>query len=184
MKLKKLFYFSPHKIREMKKLIFAAFLFTIIGCQQNKIAFVDNVKLMDEYQEKLDMESKFKTKAEALNKKRDSISQAFQMEAQAFQGKAEKMSEDQAQKEYGMLQQRGQMIGQQLQQQEQELQSISQTEMDSIISTVKKEIKAFGKDKGYTFILGGGEGGSVLYGDEAKDVTKEVLDILNAKYKK
>jgi outer membrane protein len=83
-----------------------------------------------------------------------------------------------------MLQQRGQLIGQQLQQQEQQLQSTSQIEMDSIISTVKKEIKAFGKDKGYTFILGGGEGGSVLYGIEAKNVTKEVLAILNEKYKK
>lgn len=157
---------------------------TIVGCQENKIAFVDNVKLMDEYQEKIDMESKFKTKADALNKTRDSISQAFQIEAQAFQSKADKMSQDQAQKEYGMLQQRGQMIGQQLQQQEQELQSISQTEMDSIISKVKKEIKAFGKDKGYTFILGGGEGGSVLYGDDSKDVTKDILAILNEKYKK
>tara|TARA_R110002051_G_scaffold253435_1_gene312498 strand:+ start:778 stop:1284 length:507 start_codon:yes stop_codon:yes gene_type:complete len=168
----------------MKKILFAAILMTVISCQENKIAFVDNVKLMDQYQEKIDMESKFKIQAEALNKKRDSISQAFQMEAQAFQSKAESMPANQAQQEYGMLQQRGQMIGQQLQQQEQELQSISQTEMDSIISTVKKEIKAYGKDKGYTFILGGGEGGSVLYGDEAKDVTKDVLDRLNDKYKK
>jgi outer membrane protein len=168
----------------MKKILFATVLLTIIGCQQNKIVFVDNVKLMDEYQEKVDMESKFKLMAEALNKKRDSISQAFQMEAQAFQTKADNMPEDQAQKEYGTLQQRGQLIGQQLQQQEQQLQSTSQIEMDSIISTVKKEIKAFGKDKGYTFILGGGEGGSVLYGIEAKNVTKEVLAILNEKYKK
>ncbi|MEJ1221455.1 OmpH family outer membrane protein [Sediminicola sp. 1XM1-17] len=168
----------------MKKILFAAVLMTMVGCQENKIAFVDNVKLMDEYQEKIDMESKFKTKAEALNKTRDSISQAFQIEAQAFQSKADKMSQDQAQKEYGALQQRGQMIGQQLQQQEQQLQSVSQTEMDSIISKVKREIKAYGKDKGYTFILGGGEGGSVLYGDDSKDVTKEVLAILNEKYKK
>ncbi|MFT7067028.1 MAG: outer membrane protein, partial [Sediminicola sp.] len=122
----------------MKKILFATVLLTIIGCQQNKIVFVDNVKLMDEYQEKVDMESKFKLMAETLNKKRDSISQAFQMEAQTFQTKADNMPEDQAQKEYGMLQQRGQLIGQQLQQQEQQLQSTSQIEMDSIISTVKK----------------------------------------------
>ncbi|MFT7188722.1 MAG: outer membrane protein [Sediminicola sp.] len=169
---------------KMKQLIFSAIVMTFVGCQQNKIAFVDNVKLMDEYQEKLDMESKFKIKAETLNKRRDSISQAFQLEAQTFQTKADKMPADQAQQEYGMLQQRGQLIGQQLQQQEQQLQASSQTEMDSIISTVKKEIKAFGKDKGYTFILGGGEGGSVLYGQEGKNVTKEVLTILNDKYKK
>lgn len=167
----------------MKKILFATVLLTIIGCQENKIAFVDNVKLMDQYQEKIDMESKFKVMADALNKKRDSISQAFQMEAQSFQSKADKMSKDKAQEEYGMLQQKGQMIGQQLQQQEQQLQATSQTQMDSIINTVKKEIKSYGKDKGYTFILGGGEGGSVLYGEETKNVTEEVLAILNEKYK-
>jgi len=56
--------------------------------------------------------------------------------------------------------------------------------MDSLISKVKKEISAYGKAKGYTYILGGGEGGSVLYGDSSKDLTEDILKILNDKYKK
>ena len=50
------------------------------------------------------------------------------------------------------------------------------------VKKVKKEIRAYGKDNGYTYILGGGEGGSVIYGDEAKDVTDAILKILNDKY--
>ena len=168
----------------MKKIVLAILLIAAVGCEQNKIAFVDNVKLMDGYQEKIDIESRYKIKAEALNKRRDSISQAFQLEAQAFQTKAQSMAQDKAQEEYGLLQQRGQFIGQQLQQEEQQMQSEGQTEMDSLISKVKKEINSYGQSNGFTYILSGGEGGSVLYGTDSKDITQDILNILNEKNKK
>lgn len=164
---------------------FAIALLTLtlfISCSQEKIGYVDNVKLMDEYQHKIDVESKFKTKADALAKKRDSISQAFQIEAQAFQAKAQAMSQKQAQEEYAAMQQKGQMIGQQLQQQDQQLQMQGQTEMDSIVATVKQEIQAYGKANAYSYILGGGDGGSVLYGKEANDLTSAIVKLLNDKY--
>lgn len=166
----------------MRKLVVMFLVLGIVSCQQEKIGYVDNVKLMDAYQEKIDVEAKFKTKVEALTKKRDSISQAFQLEAQAFQAKAEKMSQKKAQEEYGLMQQKGQFIGQQLQQEDQQLQASGQTEMDSIVSKVKKEVKAYGKANGYTYILGGGDGGSVLYGTDANDLTDEIVKILNDKY--
>jgi outer membrane protein len=168
----------------MKKLVAVLLVVFLAACQQNKIGYVDNVKLMDGYQEKIDIEAKFKTKADALAKKRDSISQAFQIEVQAFQTKAQKMSQKKAQEEYGLIQQRGQFMGQQLQQEEQQMQTAGQVEMDTVVSKVKKEIKAYGKANGYTYILGGGDGGSVLYGTDAQDLTDEVLKILNDNYKK
>lgn len=168
----------------MKKLILAIAFLGLVACEQSKIGYVDNVKLMDDYQEKVDLEAKFKTKVEAFGKKRDSLQQAFQIEAQAFQNKAQKMAQKKAQEEYALLQQKSQFLGQQLQQEEQQLQLASQTEMDSVVSKVKKEIKAYGKANGFTYILGGGQGGSVLYGTEANDVTAAVAKILNDKYKK
>ena len=166
----------------MKKLVVLAIAITAMSCQQNKIAFVDSVKIMDEYQEKMDVEAKFQKKAETMSRKRDSISQAFQMELQQFQGKAQSLSQQNAQEQYSELQQRGQRIGQQLQQEEQQLQQTSQEQMDSLVKKVKKEIRAYGKENGYTYILGGGEGGSVIYGDDTKDVTDAILKILNDKY--
>lgn len=166
----------------MKKVVVLAIAVTAMACQQNKIGYVDSVKVMEEYQEKIDVDARFKTKADAMTKKRDSISQAFQMELQEFQTKAQKMSQKNAQEEYAQLQQRGQFVGQQLQQEEQQLQQTGQAEMDSLVRKVKKEIRAYGKANGYTYILGGGEGGSVIYGEEANDVTDAVLKILNDKY--
>ncbi len=172
------------KSNSISKMFWVFAVLGLTSCQQTKIGYVDNVKLMDEYQEKIDVEADFKVKADALNKKRDSTSQAFQVEAQAFQAEAEKMSQEKAQEQYGQMQQRGQMIGQQLQQEDQQLQAVGQVEMDSIVSKVKKEIEAYGKANGYTYILGGGDGGSVLYGTDANNLTDEVVKLLNEKYKK
>ncbi|MEZ4809829.1 MAG: OmpH family outer membrane protein [Allomuricauda sp.] len=168
----------------MKKILVWAIALTAMACQQNKIGYVDSVKLLDGYQEKVDVEARFKTKVDALTKKRDSISQAFQLDLQAFQNKAQKMSQKSAQEEYGQLQQRGQFVGQQLQMEEQNLQKNGQTEMDTLVNKVKREIRAYGKANGYTYILGGGEGGAVIYGNQAQDLTDAVLKILNDKYKK
>lgn len=167
----------------MKKIILGISLLAVVACQQQKIGYVDNIRMMDEYQEKIDMEAKYQSRSETLGKKRDSISQEFQREAQEFQQQAQGMSQQKAQEQYGSLQQRGQIIGQQLQQEEQQLQLEGQTEMDSLITRVRDEIKKYGKDNGYSFILGGGNGGSVLYGEEAKDITDEIVKILNEKYK-
>ena len=106
----------------MKKAIVFLSLISLASCQQDKIGFVDNEVLLDNYQEKKDIESKYQSKSEAYAKKRDSISQAFQLEAQALQSKSQGMSQKKAQEEYALLQQKGQFIGQQLQQEEQQLQ--------------------------------------------------------------
>ncbi|MCX2718521.1 OmpH family outer membrane protein [Lentiprolixibacter aurantiacus] len=166
----------------MKKLMLIISVILLTACQTDKIGFVDNSVLMENYQEKKDVESRYNMKSEAYAKKRDSITQSFQMEAQALQTKTKGMSEKKAQEEYALLQQKGQFIGQQLQQEEQQIQMMGQMEMDSLVSRVKREIDAFGKANGYSYILGKGEGGGVLYGNEDNDLTQDILKILNEKY--
>lgn len=167
----------------MKKIIIAGVaLFGLFSCQQDKIAFVDNTTLINDYQEKKDIESKFKGKLETFEKKTDSLSRALQAEAQAFQAEASKMSQNKAQEKYEQLMQKRGQIQQQVQQEEMQLQQESQEQIDSLVKKVRAFIKEYGKDKGYTYILGANEAGSVLYGEDSRDITKEVLKELNDKY--
>lgn len=163
----------------MKNWIGLMTLLLLASCQQDKIAYVDNVKLMDGYSKKQEVEASFQLKSEAFAKKRDSISQAFQLEAQQLQTSTEGMPESKAQEAFGLLQQKGQMMGQQLQQEEQQIQRMGQMKMDSVVAEVRETIQKYGAANGYRFILTGGEGGSVLYGDEASDITEQVLNELN-----
>lgn len=151
----------------------------LVSCQQEKIGYVDNVKLMDGYEKKQKVEARYQQKSEAFTRRRDSISQAFQIEAQQLQSTSEGMPQEKAQEAFGILQQKGQMMGQQLQQEEQQIQRMGQIEMDSVVSEVRETIEKYGAANGFRFILTGGEGGSVLYGDGASDITEQVLVELN-----
>ncbi|MFD0863169.1 OmpH family outer membrane protein [Sungkyunkwania multivorans] len=167
----------------MKKLIFGAIaLMAFVSCEKQKIAFVDNSELVNEYQEKKDIEEKFKVQIEAFQKKTDSLSRAFQAEAQEFQDKAAKMARKKAEERYQELGQKQQMLSQQLQYEEQQIQMASQKEIDSLVKKVKNFVKDYGKTNGYTYILGANEAGSVLYGTEANDITSLLLEELNKKY--
>ncbi|MEN8790142.1 MAG: OmpH family outer membrane protein [Flavobacteriaceae bacterium] len=167
----------------MKKIALVLVIIVSWGCNQDKIGYVDTVRLMEKNNEKSELEAKYQDKSTSFNKRRDSISQAFQLEAQAIQAKAESMSQSKAQEEFDLLQQRGQFIGQQLQQEEQILQQQGQAEMDSLVQRVRRQIQDYGKAQGYTFILGGGDGGSVLYGVDAKDLTDEIIEVVNSSKK-
>ncbi|UZD38965.1 OmpH family outer membrane protein [Capnocytophaga ochracea] len=167
----------------MKKLILTGVALLALTACTDKVAFVDNSKLLNDYQEKKDIEAKLKGQISAYERKRDSISMAFQTEARAFDAQAKTLPQNVAQKKYNELMQKSQILQQHLQQEEQKIQMESQTQMDSLLSKVKKNIKEYGKQKGYTFILGANDGGSVLYGTEKKDITKEVSEYLNNQYK-
>ena len=167
----------------MKKLILTGVALLALTACTDKVAFVDNSKLLNDYQEKKDIETKLKGQISAYERKRDSISMAFQTEARAFDAQAKTLPQNVAQKKYNELMQKSQILQQHLQQEEQKIQMESQTQMDSLLSKVKKNIKEYGKQKGYTFILGANDGGSVLYGTEKKDITKEVTEYLNNQYK-
>ncbi|MCX7546584.1 OmpH family outer membrane protein [Xanthomarina sp. F1114] len=170
----------------MKNIILIAVaIVTLVSCDSSlKTGFVDNGELVNKYQEKIDIEAKFKTKVEAFQKRTDSTGRAFQVEAQAFQEKAKKMTDAQAQQEYQVLGQKQQMLQQRIQAEEQQIQEQSQAEIDSLLTKVKKFVKEYGEKNGYTYIFGSNDAGSVMYGKESNDLTKTILDALNADYKK
>ena len=169
----------------MKKLLSVVIIvMTIVSCQQSqKMGFVDNSVLINGYQEKKDIEAKLKTKITAYEKRRDSLSQAFQLDVKAAEVKARSMSQANLQKLQQEFQQKEQVISQQLQFEQQQIAQESQSKNDSLIKKVRDFVKEYGKTNGYSFILGSNEAGSVMYGTEASDLTQTVLEALNEAYK-
>ena len=167
----------------MNKIILSiGLLLSLASCQQSqKIACVDNSKLLDDYQEKKNLEILLKGKIDKYQHKRDSISQAFQVKAQAFEAQAKSLAPAVAQQKYSELAQESQMLQQQLMAEEQAIQEESRTKMDTLLKRVKNFIKEYGKQHNYDFILGANDGGSVHYGKSDKDITAEVVKALNEK---
>ncbi|WP_242131004.1 OmpH family outer membrane protein [Aestuariivivens marinum] len=171
----------------MKNIIYVLIItLAFTACQkEKKIGYVDNGVVINDYQEKKDIEAKYQTKEEAFNKKADSIGKAFQLEVQQTQLDARKSSQTKAQELMQGLQQKQQVLQQQIQFEQQQLAQAFQSEIDSLIIKVKDFVKDYGKKNNYTYILGTSDAAaSVMYATEENNLTQVILDALNAEYKK
>ena len=174
----------------MKNIIYVALAMLVFAsCEKpNKIGFVDNGTVINDFQEKKDLEARFQTKEDAFRKRADSIGQAFQVEAQKGQAEAQKLARrnrKKAEELMGGLQQKQQQLQQQMQFEQQQLTQAFQTEIDSVIVKVKDFVNDYGKTNGYTYILGTSDAAAtVMYGSEQNDLTQTILEALNADYKK
>ncbi len=148
-----------------------------------KTAYVDTSELMKDYQEAKDVENKYKAKATVMEKKLDGEVAKFKTDAAAFQKNAQANGQEWAQKNGQALQQREQQLQGSSQQMMQQLQEQSGAEMDKIVKEVKQFIKDYGKQNGYSYIYGTGSPATVLYAEDKYDITKEITELLNAKYK-
>ena len=167
----------------MKKLaIVFLTIISLTACQQQKIGFVDNGVLINEYQERKDVEASLNTKIEAFKMRTDSLRSAFELEIKEAELKARKMSQSAIQKLSQELQQKEQVLSQRVQFEQQQIAQESQTLNDSIISRVKAFVQTYGETNNYNYILGSNEAGSVLYGEAASDLTQEILKALNERY--
>lgn len=176
----------------MKKLIIVAILAqTLISCQNQtpnasssdfKTAFVDTNKLIEEYTEAKDLDAKYKAKGEEMSRDLEAEIKKFQDEVKSFETNAKAYGQQWAQTKGQELQQKEQQLSYAQQALAQSLQQDGAKEMDSMVSSIKKFIADYGKEKGYDYIFATGDAVSILYGKESYDLTNEMIKLLNNKY--
>ena len=172
-----------------KALLFIAISISLISCDKKaevkefKTAYVDTAELMKEYTETKDLEAKYKSQAAEKGRQLEAEISRFKQDAAYFQQNAQANGQEWAQKNGAALQRREQQLAQAQQSLQMQLQQESGKEMDSLVKGVKKFIKDYGKKKGYAYIYGTGDAASILYAEEKYDITKEIVKLLNEKYK-
>jgi outer membrane protein len=172
-----------------KSILVIGLLLALASCEKAaeqkdfKTAYVDTSNLLEEYTEAKDIEAKYKSKGEEMGKQLEAEVARFRNEASSFQKNAQTYGPQWAQQKGAELQKKEQELSYAQQAILQQLQEESGKEMDSLVKDVKKFIKDYGKEKGYNYIYGTGDAASVLYAKEEYDITKEIIKLLNDKYK-
>jgi outer membrane protein len=174
----------------MRKLIaVAALAFFAVSCNKTeevkmaKTAYVDTSKMMEEYTKAKDLVAKYKAKEEALQNELAPEASRLKAEEASFRSNAQQNGMAWAQANGPALQSRIQQFQYKQEQKMRQLQSESGNDMDTLIKHVKDFIKVYGKEKGYDYIYGTGEGNAtVLYSKDQYDITKDVIKALNDKY--
>ena len=168
----------------MKKILFSLALVTsLMSCQGEKTAYVDNTVLIQEYSKMKTTEAKFEEKSQALSNELDSIAALFQQEVQEFQSSMKSMSAQGRERRQGELVQKQQMLQQRQQQKGQMLRQESDQAIDSLIAEVKGHVGDYGKEKGYAYIFGSNESANIMYAKEGLDITEDILEVINNKEK-
>jgi outer membrane protein len=168
----------------MKKLLVLAFAVVLASCNQTKVAYVDVEVLMKDYEGTKALETKMKEKQEAKAKELDSLTAPFQAKVQNYYQAAQSMSPQKRAETESALQQEQQFLQAQQQQASQELQKETQESYEVITKVVDSLVGNYAKSNGYNMIFGTSGKGTVMYGDENLDITKQVLEMLNKEYAK
>ena len=164
----------------MKKFLMVLSLGAILtGCNENKTAYVDTTKHIQEFSEMKEVEAKFTTRSESLKRELDSVARGFQADVQEYQENMATMSQAERQAAEQELMQRQQMLQQQQQMRSGQLRQESDVVIDSLITKVKDFVKVYGEENDYTYIFGSNESANIMYAEEGLDITQEVLEELN-----
>ena len=174
----------------MKKIILGIFMAAaIISCgkateaKDFNTAYIDTNKLLEESTEAKDLKAKYEGILEEKGSRIKVEADRLKSEQNSFTANAQKNGQAWAQQKYGELQQREQEIQYASQMIAQQVQGEHGVEMDSLVAQYKKMIKVYGKEKGYDYVYGTGESATVLYAKDQYDITKEIIKLVNDKYK-
>lgn len=113
-------------------------------------------------------------KEEALMKDAASLQQKFQ------EGN---MTQAEAEKQQGVLMQRGQKLEEEKMRLSKSLSEDQKKAFDDLYANVEAKLKTLSSQIGYDYILSYSRGGQILMANDSLDITKQVLELLNAKDK-
>lgn len=155
------------------------------GGDSFRIAYFNIDTLQEYYKEFKDAEGKMKEKETASKNMLSAMGTRYQKRLAEVQNKARNnaLSEVEgqaAQQELGKMENEYRQKDMEL---DQELKTMQMDLMGNLNKKVEDYLKEYNKDKGYAYIFSFQPGLIMYYKDSAYDVTREIIDGLNARYK-
>ena len=175
-------YFSGHKSPETA-------MTSKVACTADatKIVYINTDTLLNNYQLAVELNEAFLKKQEDRRTELNIKAKAIDQEGTEFQRKLQNngfISEARA------IEARDQLLVKQenfrrLQQEMMDKASREQSELNKqLFDEITNFLKEYNKEKGFSIVLSTQLGGNVLYAEDGFDITKEIVDRLNANYKK
>lgn len=151
---------------------------------EEQIVYIDINILLADYKGMENAQKEFGKKRKVWQANVDSLIVNFQEELKTYEKSRSKMSKKENELKQELLKNKQQQLGNY-----QEAISKQSTEEENrltleVIDQINAFIKNYGENHHYKIILGANSSGNLLYAKEGIDITKDVLDQLNAAYVK
>jgi outer membrane protein len=145
------------------------------------MAYVDLDTLETYYGYYKDKKAELEKSQANIESSLQSKADALQRDAYAFQQRAATMTQSEGEAAQASLQQRQADLIKLRDDRSAQLQGDQMRLLDDVNSKMDSVLQDFNKDKKYSFILSYRKGGPILYKDNALDISKPVIEALNAK---
>lgn len=143
-----------------------------------KTAFITIQDVYSNFDMKKEMEKKYTSVKNA----RDKILDSLNLELKILAGKIENSSKKDEAKMEDFNLKRDEFL-QRKKSYEEDNDALSKKYDQEILSQLNQYVKDFGGKNGYTYIYGNDGNGSLMYANDERNITKEVVAFINDKYK-
>ena len=148
-----------------------------------KIAYFDMDSLAASFSMVLDAKAELNKREEAVNAEKAKMERNYKEKLERYQGQAATMNQVQSESATKDMMQMQQQIQSRSQALEQEYQDFYTRKMKDVKEKIEIFLKDYNAQKGYSYIVAY-EPGLFYYRDTALDITADVVEGLNAAYKK
>ena len=148
------------------------------------IVYVNSDSLLANYEYFKQARTRLQGKSQKAEQDLRNKAEAFQNEVNRYQQSAQGMTNEQRQATEQRLAQKQQQLAALQQTEGTKIATEESEEMKKIYDKVEAYLQAISDEKGYKMVLTYSRGNSaILYGDESLDITQQVLEGLNERYK-
>lgn len=150
-----------------------------------KIAYVLTDSVLVNYQLAIDLNNDFVEKQKQYNENFNKKRGDFETQAKAFQEKVQRggfLTEDRAMKERDRIMAQQQEIQQLNDELSNKLANMEKKINVQLVDSIVNYVKIFNKSHNYNYIFS--NSGNIIIGDQAHNLSKEIVDGLNARYAK
>lgn len=143
-----------------------------------KVAFVESNVLLAEYSESKEAREELNIKIEEWQGNITTLQNELEVLNNELLEKAEGWTTNQREAHLQKMQEKQQEYGRYSQAVNQKAAELETELMEPVYLTINNRIKAFGKEQDYSIIFGTVQGGNILYGDEAINITWDFINYL------
>jgi Skp family chaperone for outer membrane proteins len=151
--------------------------------QTPRIAYVKSADLIYGYDGMKEAQQKQQRKTEELNSGLDTLKMQFQRSVSQYNTEFSALSKNERGGREQLLGAQQENIRRYSQNIQQEIESSDKQLTQGVLNQVNAFVETYAKDKGYDIVLGTTNSGNILYGIDYMDITKEVLEAINADYR-
>lgn len=148
-----------------------------------KIAYFESDSLEKQYEYYKEARTKIRAKEEENGRVMTGMRSRYTSRLKELQQRANTMSQNEqqaAQQELAQMEQEFEATGQRLQQ---DMQAESMRHLQEVKNKIQAFLKDYAREKGYIFVFGSNEYDYLYYKDSTRDITSDVVKLLNERYK-